>query len=106
MGLQTKGQTAKPTAKKGAGSAGTGEYKPAEAWLNLTVERGEHVYKMRRGVAINEGDDPIYDSLMASERKYRDECKAKGIEYKPRRLTVVAYMQLVDEPAVVPDLFV
>ena len=100
-----KGSQAKKTGANKANTGGTGDYKPAEAWFNLSIVRGETVFKMKRGVAVNEGDDPVYDALLKSERIYRDKCRAENIEYVPRTVTVTATLQLVDAPVALPDLY-
>jgi hypothetical protein len=102
------GLVAQPEQKKARtpakGKAAAAEY--AKAWVNMNIVRSDKsTYKIKRGVPVTAGDDLVLDALERSERKYRDECIANGVEYVPRTITIQATVQLVDAPAEIPDLF-
>lgn len=91
-------------------SAGTGATQAAlpkaPAWLNLVAKSAKGVeYKIKRGVPMNPEEDPVFAALIESEKRFRDQCIANGVEYVPRTIQITGQVQLVDEPKPVPDLF-
>lgn len=107
MGLvaQPEQQVKKPRTPA-KGKAAAPEYVKASAWVNMNIVRSDKsTYKIKRGTPVTLGDDAVLDALERSERKYRDECLANGIEYVPRTINIQATIQLVDAPAEIPDLF-
>lgn len=108
MGLVA--QEAQPQVKKprtpAKGKTAAPEYTKATAWLNMNIVRSDKsTFKIKRGTAIVPAEDAVLDALEKSERKYRDECVAAGVEYKPRKINIEATVQLVDAPTEIPDLF-
>lgn len=105
MGLQKSGTTATKTPR--ATTVKKTEYAKATAWLNQQVVRSDKsTFKLKRGVAVVEGECPVLDALEKSERAYRAKCNDEGIEYVPRTIHLQGTIQLVDPTPELPDLFV
>lgn len=101
-----KGSTAKKASANKVTSGGVGDFKKAGAWLNQQIVRSDgSSFKIKRGVAIIEGEDAVLDALAKSERAYRTKCLAEGVDYVPRVIHIQGVVQLVDEAPEVPDLF-
>lgn len=106
MGLVAQPEQKKSRTSTAKGKAAAADYTKASAWVNMNIVRSDKsTFKIKRGTPITAGDDMVLDALEKSERKYRDECIANGIEYVPRTINIQATVQLVDAPAEIPDLF-
>jgi hypothetical protein len=109
MGLvaqEAQPQVKKPRTPAKGKTTTAAEYTKATAWLNMNIVRSDKsTFKIKRGTAIVPTEDMVLDALEKSERKYRDECVAKGIPYVARKIHIEATVQLVDAPAEIPDLF-
>jgi hypothetical protein len=104
MALVKGAASAKKAVSKGVGA--TPEYKKASAWLNQQIVRSDgSSFKIKRGIAIIDGEDQVLEALEKSERAYRQRCVDNGIEYVPRVIHLQATVQLVDTPQEIPDLF-